>query len=939
MELTRLHRGRAARVASLQALLLAALVLPLAPAILSAQARPAAAPKATRVTSVEGITEYTLPNGLEVLLFPDQSKPTVTVNITYLVGSRHEGYGETGMAHLLEHLVFKGTPKRPSIPKELDAHGARFNGTTWYDRTNYFETMPATEANLRWALEMEADRMVNSFIAKKDLESEFSVVRNEFEIGENNPQRILLQRLMSAAYEWHGYGRSTIGSRSDIEGVPIDRLQAFYRKYYQPDNAVLVVAGKFEPQATLALIEQTFGKLARPERSLAKGNLIHQTYTTEPTQDGERFVAVRRTGDAPLVGMAYHVPAGSHPDFAAIEVLTQVLGNNPSGRLYKALVEPKLAASTGSFAFQLREPGVLLAQSQLRTGGPIDSVRAVMAATLDAAATSPVTADEVQRAKTAILKNVELQLNNSEEIGYELTEWAAQGDWRLFFLHRDRVEKVTAADVQRVAAAYLKPSNRTVGIFYPTDKPDRAEIPTVPSIAAMVADYKGRAVVQAGEAFDASPKNIESRLTRATLASGLQLQLLPKQTRGDRVVATMQLRTGTEQTLMGKQAVADLVADMLSRGTTKLTRQQFKDSLDKLKARVNIGGSPTGTSVRLETVRANLLPTLELVAQALRTPAFDAGEFEKLRQENLAQIEQTRSEPQTLAVLAAQRKAVPRPKGHPHFIPTPAEQVEMYTAATLDEVKAFHRDFYGMHTADVAIVGSFAADSVRAAVQRLFGDWKSVQPYQRVARSFTPTDSSIEVIETPDKANAIFIGIQTLALRDDDPDYPAVTLAGWMLGGGAGLSNRLMNRLRQKEGLSYGAGAQLQVLPLDRSGFLLSYAMFAPQNAERLVAAWREELDKVVTEGFTADEVATAKKSWLQQVAQGRANDDELVSTLVARRFANRTLVYDEKLEAQVEALTVEQINAAAKKHIDPKKTVIVRAGDFAKHPPVKPTP
>src|SRR5262245_47748992 len=180
-----------------------------------------------RVTSVEGITEYALPNGLRVLLFPDQSKSTITVNVTYLVGSKHENYGETGMAHLLEHLLFKGSTKHTDIPKELQDHGSRPNGTTSYERTNYFETFSASDVNLEWALDLESDRMVNSFVAKKDLDSEMTVVRNEFEAGENNPLGVLYQRVLSTAYPWHNYGKSTIGSRADIENVPIDRLQAF----------------------------------------------------------------------------------------------------------------------------------------------------------------------------------------------------------------------------------------------------------------------------------------------------------------------------------------------------------------------------------------------------------------------------------------------------------------------------------------------------------------------------------------------------------------------------------------------------------------------------------------------------------------------------------------------------------------------------------------
>ncbi|MEM9645446.1 MAG: pitrilysin family protein, partial [Planctomycetota bacterium] len=208
----------------------------------------------TKVTEIEGISEYRLGNGTQVLLFPDSSKDVVTVNMTVFVGSRHEGYGEAGMAHLLEHMLFKGTPEHPNVPKSLQDRGAQFNGTTWLDRTNYYETLPASDDNLEFAIRLEADRLVNSFIRGEDLESEMTVVRNEFERGENAPIRVLMQRMQAVAYEWHNYGKSTIGNRSDIERVPIVNLRRFYRKFYRPDNIMVTVAGKFEPEAALKLI-------------------------------------------------------------------------------------------------------------------------------------------------------------------------------------------------------------------------------------------------------------------------------------------------------------------------------------------------------------------------------------------------------------------------------------------------------------------------------------------------------------------------------------------------------------------------------------------------------------------------------------------------------------------------------------------------------------
>src|SRR5215813_8300772 len=283
---------------------------------LSAQTAPSGVKK---MSSMGGITEYDYPNGLRVLLYPDAAVPKITVNVTYLVGSRHEGYGETGMAHLLEHMNFIETTNGRKIKDELVAHGANWNGTTSDDRTNYYETFTANDDNLKWALGLETDRMVNVKFAKQLLDTEMTVVRNEFERGENSPASILSERVASTAYLWHNYGKSTIGSKDDIEKVPVERLAVFYKKFYQPDNAVLVITGRLDESKTLQMVADSMGKLPRPTR------VLEQTYTVEPAQDGERFVALRRVGEGQNVIVAYHAVAASHPDAAAIQVLAAVM--------------------------------------------------------------------------------------------------------------------------------------------------------------------------------------------------------------------------------------------------------------------------------------------------------------------------------------------------------------------------------------------------------------------------------------------------------------------------------------------------------------------------------------------------------------------------------------------------------------------------------------
>ncbi len=881
-------------------------------------------PAPEKVTSVEGITEYRLANGLRVLLFPDPSKQTITVNITYLVGSKHENYGETGMAHLLEHLVFKGSPKHENIPQELTSHGASPNGTTWVDRTNYFETFNATDENLKWALDLESDRMVNSYIAKKDLDSEMTVVRNEFESGENDPFHVLLERVTSTAFLWHNYGKSTIGARADLENVPIDRLQGFYRRYYQPDNAVLAVAGKIDEEKTLELVNNYFGSIPKPQREIQK------TYTLDPTQDGERTVTLRRVGDVQVAIAAYHVPAGSHKDFAAIQIVARLLGSEPAGRLYKSLVDTKMASSIGSFAYSFKEPTLLLNYAEVLKEKSLEEAKNTMLKTLDEFTATAPTKEDVERAKNEILKQIELSFNSSQSVCLQLSTYVGMGDWRLLFINRDRIKAVTTLDVIRVARVYLKPDNRTVGVFIPTEKPERSEIPPIPDVNEMVKDYKGTQAVAQGEAFDPSPANIESRTVRTALPNGMKLAMLSKKTRGESVEVRITMRFGDQSSLQNKGIAGDYTASMLNKGTTKHTRQQIKDEFDRLKANVNIFGGPTQVAVTITTTRPNLVEVVKLMAEVMKEPNFPVDEFEKLKSENLANIESQRSEPQAIAFNKMQRHVSPYDKSDPRYISTFDEEVADTKALGLDQVKKFYQDFYGANNATMSVVGDFETNEIKALTSDLFGKWKSTKPFTRIANNAMQVQTINESIETPDKANAFFVANYNFEFRDDNPDYPAMVMGNFMLGGGF-LNSRLATRIRQKEGLSYGVGSQFSAGSLDPVGSFFAYAIYAPENVDKLEAAFNEEIKKVITTGFTADELAAAKSGWSQQRTVQRAQDSGLAATLNNYLFINRNLTWDEGYEKKVMDLTVDQVNIAMKKYIKLESMNMVKAGDFAK--------
>ena len=870
----------------------------------------------TRGPSVEGISEYRLPNGLKVLLFPDASKPTVTVNVTYLVGSRHENYGETGMAHLLEHLMFKGAPKNHRIDQQFNNRGMKANGTTSLDRTNYYETFQAGDDNLKWAIDMEADRMVNSFIARKDLDSEMTVVRNEFENGENSPFGVVMKRMQSIAYDWHSYGRATIGNRSDIENVAIGNLQAFYRTYYQPDNAVLLVAGKFDPVKTLSMIGSAFGSIPKPKRTLPV------FWTVEPTQDGERSFSVRRKGDVQIVSVAYKVPSGLHPDSDAMSFAADILTDTPNGRLHKLLVETGKAAQVFDYGMTGYAPGLQMIGAVVKKDQPIEPVRQVLVDAIESFKSTPPTKDEMERVKRNYANQTEKMLNDPEQVGVTLSEAIALGDWRLFFEGRDAAARVTAEQVSTVAGRYFKRDNRTVGIFVPEDTLQRADVPAAPSVADVLKDFKPRKELAAAEVFDPSQDNILRRSKLSTIG-GLKVALLPKKTRGETVAVALTLHWGDEKSLFGKQTVASITNAMLTRGTTRFTREQLSDEFDKLKI--------AGDVFHFETTRANLPAALRLAAHVLKEPSFPATEFEQLRQQTLVSIEAQRNDPKSVAGHAMAEYFSRYPKGDWRAALTIDEKIAAVRALTLDDIKRFHHDFYGASQGELSIVGDFDPQAVTDVITAELGNWKSAAPYARIPQVNFDVAPLHSKLDTPDKENGIYIARLNLDLQDTDPDFPALSLANYIFGGGAGLNSRVMERIRQKDGLSYGGGSSINAGSIDRAGSFSLSAIAAPQNLAKVDAAMQAELARAVQEGFTAEEISRAKSGLIQQRVQTRAQDSALATGWVTYLYLDRTYEWSKQFETALLALTPAQVNAAFRKAVDPTRLSVVTAGDAAK--------
>ncbi|HTX40055.1 MAG TPA: insulinase family protein [Bryobacteraceae bacterium] len=916
-------------------------------------------PGVQKKASMGGITEYDYPNGLKVLLYPDPAEPKITVNVTYLVGSRNEGYGETGMAHLLEHLDFIQTTNGRDIKKEITDRASNWNGTTSYDRTNYYETFVASDDNLKWALGLEADRMVHVKFTQQILDTEMTVVRNEFERGENNPQSILRERVAATAYLWHNYGKSTIGSKDDLEHVPVERPAAFYHKYYQPDDAVLVVTGRIDESKTLQFVADSLGRIPRPERKLVAD------YTVEPPQDGERFVALRRVGEGQEVIVAYHAVAAGHPDAAALQVLAGIMsgggggrggrggrggGGGEEGRLTKALVDNKLATSASMQFEQLHDPGLVFLSANLNSSQSLDTAKKALIDTLNGVISEPPSKDEVDRVKTNLLRNLERTLADSQSIATgALNTSISQGDWRLMFLQHDRLEKVTPEDLVRVAKLYFKTSNQTVGYYMPDPNPDRTVVPATPDLEALLKGYKSTVEISRAEVFDPSPANIESRAVRTKLANGMRLVMLHKKTANDMVTATIELRFGDQNTLKGQNGAAQFAGALLMRGTRTKSRQQISEEMRKLDAQITVsggggggfggrgggggrggfgaGGGVSSANANITAPAANFIPALRLAVELLKDPAYPQHDFDQMLDQRLKALENVPTEPTQLASETLNRHLSPWSKGDVLYQGTREEQIAELKQVNLDAVRQFHDQFYGANFGVFAVVGPVDPAAVKQAAAELLGDWNTRMAYKPIVAPFKSEAAINQKIETPDKANAQFEAGVRFKMSEEDPDYPAMLLAGYIFGGP--ITSHISDRIRNREGLSYGANARVAIPTEGDDAQLSGTVSLNPMNGPKVEFSFTDELARTLRVGFTDTEVAEAKKAYLDARVVARSTDASLMSQLASHEQLGRTMMWDAGIEQKIRALTAAEVTAAFRKHIDPAQLSIVKAGDW----------
>ena len=879
----------------------------------AAGAAPAPGPTPAEALTA-GVQETVLPNGLTVLVKEVRSAPVVSFSVWYRVGSRNEHTGITGVSHLLEHMLFKGTRqyRLGEIARTLFLNGAAFNASTYYDWTNYYETIAADRLEL--AMRIEADRMVNSRVDKVDLDAEMTVVRSELEGGENSPGRLLWQAVVSSAFQAHPYHWPVIGWRSDVENVPRDAIYHYYRTHYGPDNAVVVVVGDVAAADALRLVRKHFG----PIKPIPKPA---EVYTVEPPQRGERRVTVRRSGSLPMALIAWKAPAARHPDTYALDVLASVLGEGRTSRLYQALVEKGVASRVDAGFPSLRDPFLFYVSATARPGVTADRLEAALLEEVGRVTAAPITNEELVRAQRRAEAEFVFQTNSVTAQARQLGYWAMVGDWRYLTTYLDRIRGLTPAEIQAVARRTFIADTRTVGHFVPSDGGGPAPPPPREASARVERPKRGDRPIALPRPSTAGPAN--RHVTRFALDNGISV-IVQENHATPTVALRASVPAGSLAEPRDRPGLAGLTAAMLSRGTEQRSALGFATALEDVGASLGAGADSLVTAITGQALTRDFDLVLDLFTEMLRRPAFPSADLERLKGEALAGIAQAKTNPDRVADRAFERAVYP--PGHPLRPETFEEAEAAVTALTRDDLVAFHRRQYGPDHMILVVAGDVAPEQVRAALEKRLGDWPRNPETQPIVAPDLPLQAAPVSLEIPvaDKSQTAIVWGHAGGLRRQDPDFYSTQVMSLILGGGA-LTSRLSTSIRDDRGLAYSVYAYF-----DSSLFPGPFRAVLgtnPVNTRKAVAALEAEMERIRKDGVTAREVDEAVAYLTGRFPLRLETNAGVAEILWAMQFFNLGADYIDRYAGYYRAVTVQQVNQAARAHLHPDRATVVVAG------------
>lgn len=881
----------------------------------------------------------TLPNGLQVILREDHDAPVASFWVWYRVGSRNELPGLTGLSHWVEHMQFKGTPTlgKGRVFGEVSRVGGVLNAFTSHDYTAYFETVPADRLAL--SLRIEADRMVNSLFDPAETESERTVILNERQGRENSPVWRLVEEVYGTAYRAHPYRHMVLGYESDLRSITRDDLYGHYRRFYAPGNAVVVAVGDFDAAALLTDIQAAFG-------DIPAGEPVPAVLAQEQPVLGERRVTLRLPAPTDSLYLAYHVPAATHPDTAALMVLDAVLSGakamgfggggsmGRSSRLYRALVATGLARGAGSDSGLSIDPGLLMFGVTGLPGGDTDAMAAALDAEIDRIREELVPTDEFARVRKQITAQFVYSAAGVSSQAYWLGLMAMLGDHRRADTLIDELQAVTPEDVRRVARDYLVADRRTVGWLHPSQPagsgPGTVSVPepVMPfgtRHAAWTDGLSGaqpeRAVADLGPSPEVTTTRQRRPFERAELPGGI---VLLGQIRPDDpvVVAQIRIAAGSLADPDDLPGLATFTARLLSRGQDGRTFAEFNELTDGLGASLGVDAGRQFVDLSIRCLLDDFPTLLDLAADVLRRPTFPEEEVERVRRELMAAIRDSEQSTGAVADLAMRRMLYPA--GHPYARRSIGDEGSI-ARIDRDDLVTFHAAHYGSATMTVSVVGGAGSiDTVGAMIAERFGGWgTSVVAPPLPAAPVAPEATRREDITVAGKSQTDLV-IVGPTIRRDHPDYYALDTATVILGQ-LGLSGRLGAEVRDRRGLAYGVSSS--IVSGRESGLFVGRAGVSPTDADQAVGAIVEEVRRLREDGVTDEELDDAQSYLTGVLPIALERSAGVAGTLLNIEYHGLGLDYLDRYPGIIRGLTRDDLLRAARAHIDPDRFVIATAG------------
>ncbi|OBX20165.1 peptidase M16 [Gelidibacter algens] len=896
--------------------------------------------KFDKVQELGGISEYLYtPNGMNLLLLQDNSAPVVTVQIVYRVGSKHEISGNTGSTHLLEHLMFKGTPtfnKRNgnAISSVLQGIGAQMNATTWNDRTNYYTTIPSDKIAL--PLQIEADRMRNSLLLKEDKDTEMTVVRNEFERGENNPNSVLNKEVWASAYMAHTYHHSTIGWRSDIEKAPIETLRDFYNTYYWPDNATLTIIGDFQKESLFELIDKYFGKITKAP------HIMPQPYTEEPLQYGPRRVVIKKPGQMSVILKGYKIPGRLHEDLPALQVLGQLIGSGPSSALNRELIDTGEAFYVYSDASNFQEVGLFTIGAGFNPSKKHEYLELKIDSIITKFIESGIQQTDVDRVVGKLNTQTILAKDGSGRIAGELNEAIAGGDWTDYVNGEERLKMVTVEDVLRVAKTYLVEDQSTTGYYIPQAAGSNQN---QEKHASNYIQNDSKYYYRNTESEPISKENVseevavktsnKSSFEVPTIAVLSKLDYTRKKVAGIDVITS---KTGAKGFVTvaasfpiaayfntkKNEAIPSLTTSMLSKGTTKNNKFQFSEKLEKLGVSLSVDADTYNVNFGFKCLAKDINMVVNLLAEELRFPLFDEQEFNILIEQMKGNLKQGLSDPWTKGNIVFSQNIYS--EGHPNYSISIEQSIENIEKATIAELKAFHKNYFGIKDMHLVAVGDVDVNILYASLKKAFSGWNN--GITEAIKYITPNkvNGKTEVVTIPQKPSAeLFVG-QYTGLKRSDADFIPFYIGNNVLG--SGFSGRLMRTVRDEDGLTYSIESSHGSHIYTEGNWTVN-ASFNPSLFQQGLDATMIQIKKWRNEGVTTEEVEAIKSNLIGGFKVGMATTSGLANTILSLVERGLEPDYIDQYPKDIEAVTTEQVNTVIKKYIDLDKIIIIKSGSL----------